>query len=367
MNNCADFSELLSAYIDDELTESDRRRVEEHLDTCESCSALLVLYREISLAVVESEVPAPEALHKNVMDKILSDDSTAPDTIFKDTASKGAPSPVANSADGRKRTRLILLRYVPMAACLAVMLLALPWIINNFSRKASNDAAPMSASLYDINESAVMNQKAEKWDEDQVMPNDKDKATGYTTSNDSLPAPLAPPPPSESVEIESDSSTRDYGDNGGASGESDGMGMDQTFTMEAPQDAPEPEVAPYAVTDPSAARQESASGSEGSSSPQTSDNSSKNSTNEESNDVLKLLDSFSDAYVWIEIKGNLPERLKAYEAIPLDDWLSWMVYYSISRATAQDLISELGTRDKVSITYTNENGDYAIVFYSSVE
>ncbi|SEP17800.1 anti-sigma factor [Paenibacillus sp. OV219] len=33
--------EQLSAYLDDELTQDERREIEEHLETCESCQALL--------------------------------------------------------------------------------------------------------------------------------------------------------------------------------------------------------------------------------------------------------------------------------------------------------------------------------------
>jgi hypothetical protein len=52
----------LSAYLDDELSERRRRRVEKHLSSCEDCSLLLQELREISESVASLRQTAPEDL-----------------------------------------------------------------------------------------------------------------------------------------------------------------------------------------------------------------------------------------------------------------------------------------------------------------
>ncbi len=38
---CIEFVELITAYLDDAVTDDQRRRIEEHLDVCEGCRAAL--------------------------------------------------------------------------------------------------------------------------------------------------------------------------------------------------------------------------------------------------------------------------------------------------------------------------------------
>jgi len=107
VKDCTDFMELISAYADDELTQSDKKQVENHIEVCESCSALLDLYREISIAVDETSEPVPEALRIGVMNRIINE-------------------PVyhrADSAKKRGRFHFALTRFAPVAACLVVGLL----------------------------------------------------------------------------------------------------------------------------------------------------------------------------------------------------------------------------------------------------
>ena len=99
--------ELISAYADDELTQSDKKQVEEHITECESCSALLDLYREISVAVDETSEPVPEALRIGVMNRIINE------PVYQGT----------DSAKKRGRYHFALTRFAPIAACLVVGLL----------------------------------------------------------------------------------------------------------------------------------------------------------------------------------------------------------------------------------------------------
>jgi hypothetical protein len=106
MKKCIDFTELISAYTDGELTSGEQRQVEEHLESCESCAALLALYREISGSADELSVDAPEALRIGVMNRIHGENSDR----------------VNEAKKQQKRFHFILTRYMPIAACLVVML-----------------------------------------------------------------------------------------------------------------------------------------------------------------------------------------------------------------------------------------------------
>jgi anti-sigma factor RsiW len=44
---CKDFVELVTAYLDDELPEDVRERVDEHLGTCDGCQNVLAQWRTI--------------------------------------------------------------------------------------------------------------------------------------------------------------------------------------------------------------------------------------------------------------------------------------------------------------------------------
>ncbi len=57
-------SELLSAYLDGELGEASRRRVEAHLDVCEDCALVLAQYRQLSRTL--QSLPEPEFTPANV-------------------------------------------------------------------------------------------------------------------------------------------------------------------------------------------------------------------------------------------------------------------------------------------------------------
>ena len=105
--NCVGLADLLCAYADGELTESNKQIVEDHLAICENCSAILKVYREISDSVSDTNVPAPESLRIGVMNRVRDEDTPR----------------ATNTNKLRRRYQVILTRYAPIAACLVVMLL----------------------------------------------------------------------------------------------------------------------------------------------------------------------------------------------------------------------------------------------------
>jgi len=105
--NCIGVAELLCAYADGELEKSKVHIVEDHLLICENCSAILKLYGEISTAIYDTNVPAPEALRPGVMNRIQHEEiHTEIEKIKK-----------------RKQYHFILTRFAPVAACLVVGIL----------------------------------------------------------------------------------------------------------------------------------------------------------------------------------------------------------------------------------------------------
>ena len=123
MNNCEEFLEMISAYVDSELSASDKQRLEDHLIDCENCSAILSFYREISTSIEESSVPAPETLRTSVMERIQGDGTSGTDARKR----------------RQKLVRTALTRYIPIAACLAIALLILPHFLS--INRSTNDAA----------------------------------------------------------------------------------------------------------------------------------------------------------------------------------------------------------------------------------
>ena len=134
MKNCVGVADLLCAYADNELEESNKHIVEAHLLICENCSTILKLYSEISTAVNETNVPAPEALRIGVMNRIQSES-------------------IPQEPDNKKQRRLykyVFTRVAPVAACLAIGLLV--WQFWGSLRGINNEdmytaaPAPMAAA-----------------------------------------------------------------------------------------------------------------------------------------------------------------------------------------------------------------------------
>jgi len=143
--NCVGLADLLCAYADGELTESNKQLVEDHLIICENCSAILKVYREISDSVNETNVPAPDALRIGVMNRIQSE--SVPGTVGRRQVSNTA-SQKKEGAKQRGRLNVLLTRYAPIAAGLVVMLLIWQFWGEMFTgrQNAMQTAAPAPAA-----------------------------------------------------------------------------------------------------------------------------------------------------------------------------------------------------------------------------
>ena len=340
MKNCTEYLELISAYADDELTEVDRRRVEDHLSECESCSALLDLYHEISASGVESGVPAPDALLGGVMAKVLSGEADSEaDGAYSEIGTRGN----AAKTDDKKKNkvvRLMLTRYLPVAACLALVLLTLPWVINTNNRSdggrtGESGIAPMMADMFDADAPAEIPAPA---------PAGGDMAGGMTGGTDGATsrdagvfgfdeynADGAPPPaPSAAPQMESSEEITVTIKEGEA---------ESVYTEKSDNDTG----ALFEPADP-------ADDSSLSLSPTT--------------DARDIFGEFNDAYAWIEVTGPLPKLLNGYKPEPLGDGFSFEMFFKIPSGVAQELIDELRVSQGIVILVNNRDSDYAIVLYS---
>jgi hypothetical protein len=123
MKNCESYIELLSVFADGELVdENDKKSLEAHLLSCDECSALLKLYSEITLTTAETKVDVPDALCIGVMNTIKNEELYKPNT--KKTKTK---------------VNMILTRYLPIAACLVVLVLV--WQFNEYLVPRGSDMA----------------------------------------------------------------------------------------------------------------------------------------------------------------------------------------------------------------------------------
>jgi len=318
VDKCIDYLELLSAYIDGELTEYDRKRVEEHLETCENCSAILDLYRETSVSANEWGVPAPEALRAGVMEKILK---------------------------RPKIIRIALTRYLPVAACLAVMLITLPWIIDYHDRQTRESfSAPGSAPEFSTGvsgaPSAAKQDSMTETDRSQMATSGGGDTAGGSAPSSSAPSgagggsAAGPSAASPEAPMNADSAPR---------AEDSGVDDDAGMGNSGPSGELVVEVGlePPPIED---GGRESPVPPEGSSIP----------------------DDFNDAYARIEITGELPEILAAYDPEPQGDRSGWEMIYRIPRTVALELIDEISTRDGIDIQVINEDSEYAIVLYTSI-
>lgn len=70
MTDYCEHSDLISTYVDGELTAEEKKEIDAHIQKCEECSRLLGLYRDISSALEGIDEPAPEDLRANIMNRI---------------------------------------------------------------------------------------------------------------------------------------------------------------------------------------------------------------------------------------------------------------------------------------------------------
>jgi hypothetical protein len=116
MKHCTEYLESISAYADGELTSPEEiREVETHLLTCKSCAAFYSFSREISLVTEGSSARPPYELTSLVMAQINAQPAHG--------NANGHAAPSRQSKDKKINMKMVLTRVVPLAACLAIVIL----------------------------------------------------------------------------------------------------------------------------------------------------------------------------------------------------------------------------------------------------
>ena len=121
MSNCEKYLEMISAYADDELNETEKAELEAHLENCEECRSVLEMYREMSAEMLSSAEEVPEGFSDGVMEKVASYEKNI-------------------SARNKRRNFGIAGRWIGVAACIAIVLVAFPRM-PGLGCGASKDAA----------------------------------------------------------------------------------------------------------------------------------------------------------------------------------------------------------------------------------
>ena len=369
MKKCVEFVELISAYADGELSDHEKERCEAHLETCENCSALLDLYRGISTAVIDSCVPAPEALCRGVMEKILQGGATvttvkssavATVTAINAKAAGESITTVKSSATGtaanagkREVIRLVLTRYVPVAACLAIVLLALPRIIDT----NRNNPPPMFG-MSDVLSSSMPAQNDDSGDmlypaPDALDPGDGEIMAGGGSSHRSADDPEyqyngAP---------ESVTSGGSYQE----ARDSDDSNEKGKSPEPAPSSPAEPEAPPNISDEPVYTDLVGTDGTGGTAEePPVIGGAAK----EPPAVFNKVPAYFDSAYAWIAIYGELPEIMLPYDPVFIEGWADWDTWYAIPRSVAQELMKETSPLYKIESYIMSIDSDWAAVYYT---
>jgi len=349
MNNCIKMQELISEYIDNEISEADRKILEAHLDSCESCSAIMELYKEMSASVTASMVSVPESLCENVMGKILSGES-GNDAYLPD-------EPVSTDSDDKKKKKssiIYIKRFLPAVACLAVILLVWPFVQN--LNNGPNYDEPIPATTSAMPEAFEETAQAEI-DAHMNMPVTDEMeapAAGGAGADFGITAPVAPAAPIAPAPA-----------------------MDQPSEQAAPEhvqrhDVGVAEFARPAQEDPPVdidirAHADFHSAGEQVPAPHEwieLEDEMPDSETAYLDTILVFEQLIRESYVWIEITGQLPEILEHRPSIFAGDWTVWEQLFRISREEALVLIEEIRGQEGVTITQGDINSEYAVVLFT---
>ncbi len=119
MADCRQMREIISRYVDGELTDGEKQALEHHLEVCPSCRSVLKAYESISAASAESMEEPPSDFTENIMKAI----KQLPNETVADISAKGH----------KKTIRTITVTFAAAAACLALVLIAAPQLFGGYS------------------------------------------------------------------------------------------------------------------------------------------------------------------------------------------------------------------------------------------
>ncbi|MBR7081610.1 MAG: zf-HC2 domain-containing protein [Oscillospiraceae bacterium] len=147
MSNCTKYQDMISSYIDGELTFAEKRELTEHVAACPSCRTMFEAYSAIFGNLGETMAEPPESLKERVMSAI-------------GASRVQYVSPVAAArAPKVKKKSLKWTRYALAAACLAVIIFTVPKVVNS-APKMADSAVNKSEQISEAEESAAPNNNA---------------------------------------------------------------------------------------------------------------------------------------------------------------------------------------------------------------
>lgn len=135
---CDKYIELLSPYLDGELTYKERLELEEHLESCPACREALKFFKDISDSVME-EVKAPAELSQNVMD-----------AVYKTAAHTNNITDTTNEHKLKKRRNRLWLHCASLAAGIAIIILSVYTLSPFGSNKNTTNTSGIDNSAADF-------------------------------------------------------------------------------------------------------------------------------------------------------------------------------------------------------------------------
>ena len=135
--NCEQMNELLSAWLDGELSENEQRQMQAHLEQCAQCRALFEQLQALHTSFSDmEEIPAPEGFAQRVMDRVRTESKPKVIPLFQNRQMRG---------------------FAAMAAC-AVLCVGLGGGL--LSGKSEESAAPAPEAAYAFEYSAATSEGA---------------------------------------------------------------------------------------------------------------------------------------------------------------------------------------------------------------
>jgi len=306
MKNCNDFRDQLSAFYDGELSQAQANQIKEHLAVCDSCSALLEMYKEISIAADSDITPVPDALCIGVMNTIKAEDLYGP----------------KRAGEKKSNMRIILTRYMPIAACLVVVFFV--WSFWGSSFGLGENAAKRDFSLLGSNNTG------DPESSQPIMPSTYDAALTTTLPGEDAVMGGA-----------DDSQTRG------------GEGIDPESTINMPPAIPEP--LPEELF--RLRRSQSIDDFE------------------EDSDINDILVYLSGASFWITYTGTLPDDIIRMFPESIGSWFGWDVIFELPTEDVEFLLDQFGaskltddmTNFSVIENESHPDSSYAVVFFAGDE
>ena len=138
MSACHEILDLISASLDNQLSEAEQTMLNEHLHQCPACSALFDELQQLHLAAAQlEEIPAPEGFSGQVMARIAADPT-------QESSEKIIPFPA------RKAIYRSWKKWAVSAAALAIVILGAATLPNQMrmdSRTPANDSLLTADSI----------------------------------------------------------------------------------------------------------------------------------------------------------------------------------------------------------------------------